>query len=296
MAEQGARFPLLQRLRRSGKVVLGINEPRFYDILAAQIRAFRPTIIYNHDIAGIPADRLMSLKLPGCALVGQVASPLDPDIGWHHYDLVVSSLPNYVAAFRQRGINAAYLPLAFDHRVLAQLRPGRRDIPLSFVGSVTAAHRDRMNFLERMCAESAVDVWGDGIATLPAGSPIRRRHKGAAWGREMYGVLARSQITLNKHINISEGYANNMRLFEATGTGACLLTDWKENLTELFDIGTEVIAYRSNEECLDLARHYARHDAARERIAAAGTARCLRDHSYEKRMAELAGVLERQFA
>src|SRR6185437_9436706 len=296
MAESVARFPALRRLLRRGPVVLAADEPRFYDILAAQIAAFRPSVVYNHDIAGIPADRLAALKPPGCALVGQIASPLDPDIGWRHYDLVVSSLPNYVASFRQRGITTAYLPLAFESRVLERLRPSRRDIPLSFVGSVTAAHRDRMTFLERMCAESPVEVWGDGAAALPAGSAIRRRHRGAAWGEAMYGLLARSQITLNKHINISEGYANNMRLFEATGVGACLLTDWKENLGELFEVGREVLAYRSAEECLDLARRYARDEAGRERIAAAGTARCLRDHTYERRMAQLAGILEQHFA
>jgi spore maturation protein CgeB len=296
MAERGSRFPLLRRLLRRGKVTLGAHEPRFYDILAAQIGAFRPNIIYNHDIAGIPADRLAALKPPGCALVGQVASPLDPNIGWRHYDLVVSSLPNYIAAFRQRGVTAAYLPLAFERRILPRLRPSRRDIPLSFVGSVTAAHRNRMTFLEQVCAENPVEIWGDGIAALPADSAIRRRHRGAAWGESMYGVLARSQITLNKHIDISENYANNLRLFEATGAGACLLTDWKENLGELFEPGAEVLAYRSAEECLELARRDARDDAARERIAAAGAARCLSEHTYERRMVQLAGILERHFA
>jgi spore maturation protein CgeB len=107
--------------------------------------------------------------------------------------------------------------------------------------------------------------------------------------------LRRSQFTLNKHIDVSEGYANNMRLFEATGMGACLVTDWKENLAELFEPGKEVVAYRSTEECLDLLRHFSAHQVERMAIAAAGHARCLAEHCYERRMNQLADILQRRF-
>ena len=33
----------------------------------------------------------------------------------------------------------------------------------------------------------------------------------------MYRVLARTRVAVNRHGDIAEGYANNMRLFEATG-------------------------------------------------------------------------------
>ena len=50
------------------------------------------------------------------------------------------------------------------------------------------------------------------------------------WGLDMYRALARSKITINRHINVAENNANNMRLFEATGTGSLLITDRKDNL------------------------------------------------------------------
>ena len=46
---------------------------------------------------------------------------------------------------------------------------------------------------------------------------------------------------------MAKSYANNMRLYEATGVGALLVTDWKENLGEMFEPGKEVVAYRSPE-------------------------------------------------
>jgi spore maturation protein CgeB len=83
-----------------------------------------------------------------------------------------------------------------------------------------------------------------------------------------------------------------MRLFEATGAGALLVTDWKENLEELFDIGREVVAFRSTNECTDLIEYYMTHEDERARIATAGQARCLRDHTYERRAVALAAILQ----
>ena len=271
------------------------RKPRFGAILAAQIADFRPTVLYNHDPGGISADWLRSVIPVNCALVAQIASPREPSVNWAAYDLVISSLPNFVAAFRHEGVAAEYMPLAFEPSVLHGLGPVARDVPLSFVGSLSPAHGERLRFLETIAAQSNVAVWGDGAERLAPDSPLVPRHHDAVWGAEMFRILARSQVTLNKHIDISEGYANNMRLFEATGMGACLLTDWKQNLHELFEPGKEVLAYRSSEECLDLIRYYEAHATEREAIARAGQERCLRDHNYQRRMGELVALLKQRF-
>lgn len=271
------------------------RHPRFNAILAAQIAAYRPTVLYNHDPGGISADWLKSLLPSDCALVAQIASPRDPAVNWRAYDLVISSLPNFVAAFRGEGVEAEYMPLAFEPTVLDCLGHVSRDVPLAFVGSLSPAHGERLRFLEAIAAQSGIAVWGDGADRLPRDSALLACHHGPVWGVGMFRVLARSQLTLNKHIDIAEGYANNMRLFEATGTGACLITDWKQNLHELFEPGREILAYRSAEECVDLVRYFGTHHGEREAIARAGQERCLRDHNYERRMAELVSVLKRRF-
>jgi hypothetical protein len=46
----------------------------------------------------------------------------------------------------------------------------------------------------------------------------------------MYQALRRLLITLNSHINMVGREAGNARLFEATGVGTFLLTDFKDNL------------------------------------------------------------------
>ena len=53
-------------------------------------------------------------------------------------------------------------------------------------------------------------------------------------GKERW-IVGKGKVTVNRHIDIAEEYANNMRLYEATGMGACLVTDAKLNLPCLFD-------------------------------------------------------------
>lgn len=109
----------------------------------------------------------------------------------------------------------------------------------------------------------------------------------------MYRTLARSKITLNRHIDVAENNANNMRLFEATGVGSLLITDRKDNLHELFEIGKEVVAYSSKEEAAELINYYIAHPEEAAAIAQAGQQRTLSEHTYAQRMKELLPVLER---
>ena len=46
-----------------------------------------------------------------------------------------------------------------------------------------------------------------------------------------------------------------MRLFEATGAGACLITDRKVNLPAMFEPDVEVVTYSSVEECSEKVRY-----------------------------------------
>jgi spore maturation protein CgeB len=108
----------------------------------------------------------------------------------------------------------------------------------------------------------------------------------------MYEVLARSRVALNRHIDIADGYANNMRLYEATGVGALLVTEARRNLAELFEPGGEVVAYEDESDLVEKLRHYLADDGERMRVAAAGQARTLREHTYANRIGELAAMLE----
>jgi spore maturation protein CgeB len=226
-------------------------------------------------------------------IVGQIACPLPPEAFLKGYDLILTSFPHFVPRLRELGVASEYFRIGFDERILSLLGDVNKDIDFSFVGGISRHHGGAVPLLEFLTKKTDIRFFGYGANSLPVSSPIRQRHGGEVWGMDMYRSLARSRITLNRHINVAENYANNMRLYEATGVGAMLLTDRKDNLHELFEIGREVVAYSSKEEAVELVRHYLDHPDELAKIAKAGQARTLREHTYAQRMQELMPILKR---
>jgi spore maturation protein CgeB len=86
-----------------------------------------------------------------------------------------------------------------------------------------------------------------------------------------------------------------MRLFEATGMGALLLTEAAPNLGELFVPGQEVGTYAGADELVARIRALLDDEDRRAAIAAAGQRRTLADHTYERRMVELDRILRERW-
>lgn len=122
-------------------------------------------------------------------------------------------------------------------------------------------------------------------------SKIARRAHAPLFGLAMFQKLHDSRVSLNTHIDISSQSASNMRLFEATGVGTCLLTDWKSNLSTLFVPDTEVVTYRSAEECIEKVNYLLAHEAERRSIAQAGQKRTLKDHTVIQRAEEIQQII-----
>ena len=262
-------------------------------IALEQIRRLSPEVLYLQDLNLATPEFLSAIRPFTKLIVGQIASKVPPQIDLQGFDLLFSSFPHFVRDFRKRGITAYYQPLAFDPRVLQDKKQQGKFHEVTFVGTLSADHSRRMEFLEKLQTHMPFDCWGYQISPLAKESRMHERYQGEAWGREMFALLQASFITLNYHVDAAEQCANNMRLFEATGCGALLITDYKENLQDLFDVGREIVAYRSLDECVDLIRFYGHHRDEAQQIAKAGQARTLRDHTYEIRMGQTAEILER---
>jgi hypothetical protein len=266
------------------------------DVLLAQVQAFEPDVVYVQNLHH-PSDATMrALRRPGLLVVGQIASEPPGGGRLRQFDLLLTSFPHFVDRFRSLGVDSEYFRIGFDPRVAARLD---REGPLQpqygavFVGALNRTQHRRANgLLARAARRTPIDFWGYGRRGWPPWSPVRRRHHGEAWGLDMYRVLRDSKIALNRHIAVAGEYANNMRLFEATGVGTMLLTDAKANLDELFEPGTEVATYTTASELAERVRHYLTHEDERRAIAAAGQQRTLREHGYDRRMIELASLLE----
>jgi hypothetical protein len=261
-----------------------------FRVLIEQVRSIRPDVLYNQSVYAFDDEQLMALKAHAGMLIGEhAAMPLPEAIDYRLYDLIISSFPPTIDWLRARGVRAELNRLAFDPRVAKAIPVSLRDIGVSFVGSFLPVHKSRLELVEAVAARVPdISVHGTITAELPSSSPLFGKVAPALWGRDMYALLRRSSITINHHGDVPP-FANNMRLYEATGMGCLLVTDYKDNLHEMFEPEREVVTYRDGAECVDKILFYLddRNGGERDRIAAAGQRRTLHEHTYQARMKHL---------
>lgn len=134
------------------------------------------------------------------------------------------------------------------------------------------------------------------FASSKVDEDISGRSNPPLFGLDMFQQLHASRVAFNSHIDISPINASNMRLFEATGVGTCLLTDWKTNLSQLFELDSEVVSYRDADECIEKVKYLLAHESERRSIAAAGQRRTLRDHTFAARAAQIDTIINEALA
>lgn len=264
-----------------------------YKVIKAQIERIRPDVLYIKE-GNILSDAFIAKLKPRVKLiVGQIASARPSNRTYLSYDLMITSFPHFVEYFKDKSLNAIYLPLAFDDRLLEHFQHKKRTRPLTFVGWFSPkTYQWSTPVFEEVAKQLRIDCWGYGIESLTLHSPLRQHYHCETWGLDVYKILSESCITLNRHGEISQQYANNMRLYEATGMGACLVTDWKENLHEMFEPEKEVVTYHSADELGEKVNYLLAHDKERAKIAKAGQERTLKEHNYYNRMKELIDIIE----
>lgn len=120
-----------------------------------------------------------------------------------------------------------------------------------------------------------------------------RCHK-PVFGIDMYRLLHETKIVFNRHTDEAIDSVGNMRMFEATGVGTCLLTDTGRNMPDLFDEGSEVVTYSGIDECIDKAKYLLLHEDVRRGIAEAGQKRTLKDHTTLNRCRQVDEVLQQK--
>lgn len=288
-------------------------------VLLAQIQAFAPEILFSHDFEFLRSDfrREARRRAPTIALV----------LGWDGIakndselfcgcDLMLSCIPHVTDFYRSRGFQSALLPYSFHPDLLENLTPSKQRYPVSFVGSIqlkSNLHFRRAKCLYRALRSLPLTLHASGtIANWSFRHREQRRllrhlHLRQAWvrhelgrknlgplfGKPMFQCLADSDITLNIHIDAARGQASNMRLFEATGMGTCLLTEAHDDLHNYFVPDVEVATYRDPEHLVEKAKWLIANPAERSKIARAGQVRTLRDHCFAHRIPLLDQILAR---
>jgi len=172
----------------------------------------------------------------------------------------------------------------------ARLSPSQRKKVLAYKGLPKSLRYllEEIDYHEQHLPPRGKAIWP--LLPLPMINPARCHE--AVFGLAMYRVLAASHVTLNRHTDGALTSVGNLRLFEATGVGACLLTDTGDNMADLFIEGKEIVTYESSEDCAAKVDYLFHHESERQAIAKAGQARTLRDHTVARRCESVDSLIQ----
>ena len=339
-------FEYLQKLWAKENGVAYSNDNWLKDIATAQIKSFRPDVMFMDDlyVTDGPFRQFLREVCPTpVKLIGWRAAPTEDYSVLRDLDLVLTCTAYFAKQMTDHGVNARLLLHGFEPAILKLIPPStERTHDFTFMGTLlldSGFYNQRFELLKTVVEKTNLQVWGrlterqnrsrsqqlasrityrtnrllqqmdasdqllanlaawnDRYQRGPLTKEIMSKHPGRfhppVIALEYFELLAKSRINLNNHIDCAEGYAGNIRLFEATGMGAVLLTDWMINMPELFEDDVEVVTYRNAEEAAEKAKYLLDHPQELAAIAAAGQRRTLRDHTYVNRAEQLNEIVK----
>ncbi len=291
----------------------GIQDPNNWklEIARQQVDHFKPDVLYLGDcVNGFDATLLRGLKHKPALVIGWRAATIPDGTDWTGFDLLLSGLSALREIAPRYGVKETldFYP-GYPVHIHDQVQDMRPIYDLSFCGQWTHSQHPQRNYLLQKIAQhvaaknysAAYHLSGD-IGNLPP--EISRIQKPSCYGVAMHRALASGRITFDARGVIGTGQyheikqdlakkeTTNMRLFEATGSGAFLLTEHHDNLIKYFEPGKEIVTFHDENDLISKIDYYLKHPEEREKIAAAGQARCLGEHSMPNRARALAKVIE----
>ena len=154
--------------------------------------------------------------------------------------------------------------------------------------SAIKARHDFSRIVEKVYPLKRIKIWSQ-IDNLPPnpwplGKEFTQKVKPALFGHRMLQTLSNYQVAFNCHNKHTGNYACNMRLFEATGVGCCLLTDNKSDIDSIFEPDSEVVTFSNSEDAISKLKFLIKEPKLARKIAMAGQKRTLAEYTVEKQV------------
>jgi hypothetical protein len=267
---------------------LSLPEPLDTALCAAmQLQMLQPDIVYVLDVVAFDTRFMRKLPSRPRLILGWRGFEIPPGTDLSAFDAIVTSFDRIASdapRFGARGIIRHYPGFPADY---VPPEPGY-DRDVVFSGSVTRLHATRVALLEAVWRASigadggsrfGFELFMPDVSMFPA--EMQKRNRGSVWGNTMLRTLARSRVVINPAVDGLE-QPPNMRVIEATGAGAFLLTTAHPDLPRFFTPGEELDTFTDAQELVAKIRRYVADEPERRRIAARGWQRCLRDYPLDR--------------
>ena len=135
-------------------------------------------------------------------------------------------------------------------------------------------------------------IYGDSGWRELLGEPYRLRPE-VNYYDDLPQVYGSTAINFNA-TSLQMKAAVNQRVFDVPAAGGFLITDFREQLAELFNLGEEVACFQEAGEISELVRFYLKNPVVRKKITAKARDRVLSEHTYRHRVAAIVSTLRRE--
>ncbi|GEM_PF-1933340 len=274
------------------------------EIARRQVETLKPDILFLRNPLTFDSHFLRLLSWKPALIIGWQAAAIPAKTDWSLFDVIMSSSKLCLQEAAGLGARSTeYFFPGFPSWVAEACQDESQKWDVVFSGQWTRVHNRRNQLLQEVAKASSDSgrkfscgffIDHSPAETLPA--EVSRHNQGARWGLEMFRALKSGRIVLNASGDAFQDEAPNMRLFEVTGAGAFLLTDYQNNLQQFFELGVEIETFRDKNELLEKIHYYLNHPEQREAMARRGQERCLREYPMQARAKKLDEIFRQHLA
>jgi spore maturation protein CgeB len=202
------------------------------------------------------------------------------------YDALFFKEPHVVERVQANlGLPVYYLPQACNprwHRPLVQAGTE----PYLVIAS--GQNPSRVRLLERLIAKDIpLRLYGNKFPRWIGETTARRVHTSCYVTCEEKARVFRSAAGVLNTMHPAEIVGVNLRLFEAAGCGAAVLTEGRPSVPELFVVGSEILTFDDFDELVFQATRLLNEEGLTARLGDAASRRAHRDHTYDLRVAAI---------
>jgi spore maturation protein CgeB len=208
------------------------------------------------------------------------------------YDALFFKEPHVVRHLRANlGLPVYYLPEACNPRWHRPVAAAGTEPYLVIAGNM---YPSRVKFLERLIAKGIpLKLYGSKFPRWLGETSARRAHTGRCVFREEKARVFRSAAGVLNTLHPAEIDGVNARLFEATGCGAAVITEFRPAVPELFAVGNEVLVFHDFDQLVDQATRLLNEVGLTAALGDAATQRAHQDHTYKLRLCSILEKLSR---
>lgn len=288
--------------------MISYTQNYIFEITRRQIDTLKPDILYLSDPITFDSRFVRSLTWKPTLIVGWRAANIPENIDWSEFDLILSSLTGLRKIALELGAKSTeHFSPGFPSWIYQEIKDIQPKFDVTFCGSWSLGQHRKRNYYITQVAKTSMQkgrefscgffLSGE-LNTIPP--QVAQFNLGSCFGLQMHKALRLGKISLDargdigiKDKDLAGRETANMRIFEVTGSGVFLLTEYHDNLNNIFKIGNEIEAFSDENELIEKIYYYLDHPQEREAIAQKGHQRCLSDYSMEKRAEEFDRIIQK---